>query len=55
MTKEQIAKLSEILTDVESYLYNDMDTICDEDFLAEVQNLYREVHNGIEILHDSLQ
>lgn len=50
MTKKQKQRLSEILSNVESYLYNDLDAICDDDYLDQVQDLLNEVQEGLDIL-----
>ena len=50
MTKEQTKEIRDILSEVVNYIYNDLDAMCDEDYMEEVKELLERVQYAEKIV-----
>ena len=54
MRKEELNTLRDVLMEIENYLYNDLEAICDKEYAEETSKLLEKVKDGITILNNSL-
>lgn len=52
---KQKTELIDLLTDVEDYLLNDLEAICDEEYMEEANNLLKRVQLTIENIRSESQ
>lgn len=50
MNKEHITEIFSVLSEVEDYLYNELDVICDEDFLDDTNQLLNRIRQSKDLL-----
>ena len=54
MRKEELNTLRDVLMEIENYLYNDLEAICDKKYAEETSKLLEKVKDEITILNNSL-
>ena len=54
MRKEELNTLRDVLMEIENYLYNDLEAICDKEYAEETSKLLEKVKDEITILNNSL-
>ena len=61
LSLEELQLILETLSSAQTFLYNDLDAICDDEYREEAENVLQHIDNSIEIIakhlhskHDSL-
>ncbi len=52
MKKEQLQTIREALCLAQEFLYNDLDAICDNDYLQETEDVISRIQNAISIIDE---
>lgn len=50
LTKEELQLISTALTNAQSFLYNEIDVICDDDYREETENVLECIYRSIAIV-----
>lgn len=55
MTKTELTKIREALAEAESFIYNDLDSVCEDDYAEEAQSVIGKVREAITAIDNELQ
>ncbi|MCQ2295711.1 MAG: hypothetical protein MJZ67_08685 [Bacteroidales bacterium] len=55
MTQEQLSKIRKVLASAQSFCYEEMDVICDEDYAEDIQVLCNQIEEAIQLIDSELQ